>query len=91
MLLEIVAVATAVDAEEVGIGTDRGQHAVPGVHCDVHALTGTGEEGARCAWGSRLVGRDHDQKRMPGQRVERLAAQRVAFNERQGVGQGEAA
>ena len=47
MLFEVAALAAAIDAEEVGFGFERGQHAVPGVHREVDALARTGDENER--------------------------------------------
>ena len=48
-LLEIVAVAAAVDDQEILVLADRRQHAVPEIARVVHALAGMGEESMRLA------------------------------------------
>ena len=49
VLLEVVAVAAAVDDQEILVLADRRQHAVPEVARIVHALAGMRQEGMRLA------------------------------------------
>ena len=59
---------------------------MPDVHGDIDALARVGEEGARRGGRAGDVGRDDDEERIGRERIERLAAERVALDqsERQG-------
>src|SRR5690606_24364375 len=79
ILFEIIALAASVDDQEVGDFAQRGEDAVPGVHRHVDALAGRAEEGAGRAGHAAFIGADDGEEGALCQRVEGLAAERVAL------------
>src|SRR5690606_17938623 len=78
--LKVVALAAAVDDEEILGFSDRGQHAMPCAASVVHALARTGEEGLRRARSVRRIGADDDEEGPLLKRHEGLAAERMALD-----------
>src|SRR6185437_16355172 len=85
---EIVAEATPVDDEEVGLRLERGKHAVPGIHGNVDALARRGAEDARLGRRAVMVGSDDDEERALRQRIEGLAPEWMPLHHFEGQGQG---